>query len=294
MDYSNTDEPVYNEEYAKRYNDIWGDSEKWNPLARQHIDTFRSLLNENTKWLDAGCGTGYFLSSFPEIERAGFDKSEPMLEQARQANPGIELKKNDLRDRITEWEGKWDLVSCTGHPWTYLPLLSDIHTAVSHLAAYTNNEGKLFLTFFDITDFTENSLPQFYTSSAIPEDQFFVNGVVWSLNENGAEHKDMILPNFDQWIRWFSECFMRIEILHWNCKPHLRISHRSFLCSIKRKQGDTEPSRIIEHPVLEPSKISEHPVPDYNQQEINLPVSKPWELRFWKRLFARGSASRKN
>lgn len=251
MDPTNSNELVYNKEYASRYNDIWGDSDKWGPLAKQHIDTFRQLLSEDTKWLDAGCGTGYFMSCFPEIDRTGFDKSEGMLEEAREANPGIELRKADLRERVTEWEGKWDLVSCTGQPWTYLPVLSDIHTAVSNLAAYTNSEGKLFLTFFDISDFTENSLPQFNSSADIPDDQFFVNGVVWSLNENGAEHKDMILPNIDQWIRWFSEYFMQIEIIHWNCLPHLRLPHRSFLCSKKRKDGDKEPSNIIDHPVPE-------------------------------------------
>ncbi|MEZ5346258.1 MAG: class I SAM-dependent methyltransferase [Pyrinomonadaceae bacterium] len=249
MNSSNSNEPVYSEKYAERYDDIWINNEIWKPETKQHIETLRSLLKENTKWLDAGCGTGYFLSCFPKIERTGFDKSEPMLNQARKANPDIELKKIDLRKRVDEWEGKWDLVSCTGQPWTYLPLLSDIYTAVRNLAAYTNNDGKLFLTFFDISDFTENHLPQFNTPAAIPESQFFVNGIIWSLNENGTEHKDMVLPNIDQWIRWFSEFFMQIEILHWERLPHLRISHRSFLCSIKRKPGNTEPSKIIEHPV---------------------------------------------
>lgn len=282
MDISNA--PVYNEEYAKRYNDIWINNDTWGPEARNHVDTLRRLLNENTKWLDAGCGTGYFLSRFPAINRAGFDLSAAMLQQARKANPEIELKKADLRDMIPEWEGKWDLVSCTGQPWTYLPVLSDIQKAVRNLSAYTNSEGKLLLTIFEITDLTENSLPQFYTADAIPENMPVVNGIIWSLNENGAVHKDMLLPSIDQWIRWLSEFFMQIEILRWpHDPPHLRIPRRALLCSIKRNEGDITPSKVIEHPV--PGNI--------NQVSNHHSTAKPWKLRFWKMLFARGYASLK-
>ena len=73
---NNSNEPVYNEEHAKRYNNTWFNNDVWEPEKKQHIDTLRSLLSENTKWLDAGCGTGYFLSCFPEIKRAGFDSGD--------------------------------------------------------------------------------------------------------------------------------------------------------------------------------------------------------------------------
>ncbi len=283
MNYSNSNDSVFNEEYAQNYNDVWINSEHWKPEAENHIDTLNSLLSNKTKWLDAGCGTGYFLSCFPEIERAGFDKSEAMLQQARLANPNIELKKMNLKDRITEWEGKWDLVTCTGQPWCYLPALSDIHTTASNLSAYTNDEGKLFITMLEIEDYMENNFPKFYNSADIHEDMVVFNGIIWSITENGTLHKDMILPNLDQWIRWLSEFFMRIEILRWTHTPsHLRIPRRNLLCSIKRKSGNTEPSKIIEHPI-----------PDNYQQHNNLTTKKSWKDKFWEMFFARGDASYK-
>ncbi|MHC5820258.1 MAG: methyltransferase domain-containing protein [Nostoc sp.] len=44
-------------------------------------------MGEGAKWLEVACGTGYFLSCFPEIERAGLDISPAMLKVAKQANP---------------------------------------------------------------------------------------------------------------------------------------------------------------------------------------------------------------
>ena len=286
---SNSNEPVYNEEYAKRYNDTWINNERWKPETKQHIDTLSLLLNENTNWLDAGCGTGYFLSCFPNVRRTGFDKSEAMLQQARKANPGIELKEIDLRERVTEWEDKWDLVSCTGQPWSYLPVFSDIYTTVCNLSAYTKSEGKLFITMLEIEDYMENNFPKFYNSADIGENMVVFNGIIWSITENGTHHKEMILPNLDQWIRWLSEFFIQIEILRWtHDPPHLRIPRRSLLCSIKRQPGDKEPSKIIEHPipVCNTSQI-------VNKNDTKIPISKPWEFSFWKKLVARGFAQRK-
>jgi SAM-dependent methyltransferase len=283
MDTSKYRKP-YDPEYAAIYNDIWINNDIWAPEAQHHIDTLKELVKPDIKWLDAGCGTGYFLSNFPGIERAGFDISASMLEQAKAANPdALFFKQVSLLEEVKEWSNTWDLVTCTGQPWTYLSTMAEIGEAVKNISGYVNEGGKCMLTMFDITDFSFNELPFFNHEREIPNDMAYLNGSFWNLRENGVSHENMILPNIDQWIRWFSLYFTKIEIVRWpHDPPILRIPRRLLLCSGKRSDGDLSETVIIEHPV-----------PGQQQQPAfkmtDLPLSyfidrfKPFTFSFWKK-----------
>jgi SAM-dependent methyltransferase len=276
----------YDAEYAEKYNEIWIENQTWAPEAKHHIDTLKDLISAETKWLDSGCGTGFFLSKFPGISRAGFDLSESMLKQAKKANPdALFFREANLVTQIPEWNNQWDLVTCTGQPWTYLSTIAEIAQVVKNISGYVNENGKCLLTFFDLTDFTHNAIPIFNRESEIPDDQPYINGVIWNTRDNGVSHEDMILPNMDQWIRWFSNYFTKIEILRWpHDPPHLRIPRRTLLCSNKRTAGDLSEAVIIEH--------SEYPREGHSITQFkmtDLPVSyfierfKPFTLNFWKK-----------
>src|SRR4051794_568056 len=117
----------YDEYYASLYDSIWGKNTIWKAEAKFHIQTIAELLKPDTKWLDAGCGTGFFLSQFPEVSRTGFDLSSAMLKEAQKANPSAEaFHQMNLMDDKPEWVNQWGLVTCTGQPWSYLPTLADI------------------------------------------------------------------------------------------------------------------------------------------------------------------------
>lgn len=287
MDVQNYRKP-YDKAYAEKYNEIWIENELWAPEAKHHIDTLRELITPEVKWLDAGCGTGYFLSQFPGIKRAGFDLSDSMLDQAKKANPdALFFQQANLVNEVSEWNNQWDLVSCTGQPWTYLPTIAEIEVVVKNISGYVNENGKCLLPFFDLTDFSHNELAIFNRESEIPDEMPYINGVIWNVRDNGVDHKNMILPNMDQWIRWFSRYFTKIEILRWpHDQPHLRIARRVLLCSGKRKDGDLSETIIVAHP--------EHPrngglqsSPQFRMTD--LPVSyflqrfKPFSFGFWKK-----------
>lgn len=279
----------YDPEYAEKYNEIWIENQLWAPEAKHHINTLKELITTETKWLDAGCGTGYFLSNFPGTVRAGFDLSESMLEQAKKANPdALFFKQANLAVEIPEWNNRWDLVTCTGQPWTYLSSLAEIGKAVKNLSGYVNESGKCLLPFFDLTDFTHNTIPIFNRESEIPDDHPYISGVIWNARDNGVSHEDMILPNMDQWIRWFSQYFTKIEVLRWpHDQPHLRIPRRVLLCSGKRLDRDLSEAIIIEHPVP-PSENQLHPTTQF--KITDLPLSyfiqrfRPLTFNFWKKV----------
>jgi ubiquinone/menaquinone biosynthesis C-methylase UbiE len=105
---------IYDQNYAQNYNQrfLLNDLSKIDAdFERETIARLLEEIGDNPQWLDVACGTGYFLSCFPEVERAGLDISPAMLETARQANTDILLIQGDYRDKRPEWEDKWDL--CT-------------------------------------------------------------------------------------------------------------------------------------------------------------------------------------
>jgi len=242
----------YNDEYASSYNNIWIHSDAWAPEARNHVKTISELLTPDTNWLDAGCGTGYFLSQFPGVNRAGFDLSQAMLKQAGKANPDIQfLRQMNLLDEASEWNGMWKLVTCTGQPFSYLATVNEAEKVATNLANWTSKDGKCVVTGVDINDFTYNELPAYYSEADIQEDIPFIPAVIWSLKEAGeVTHTNMIAPGIDQWVRWFSKFFHKIEV---NCWPHdppfLRVPRRIVICSEKRDANDKRPATIVLHPL---------------------------------------------
>src|SRR5690606_30862013 len=128
-----------------------------------HLNQFRSLIRDDTRWLDVCCGTGYYLSHFPHIERAGLDITPGMIEQARLANPGATFRVGDARDLVEEWRDRWTLVSTTGHGYSYVDTMNDVRRIADNLAAYTAPDGVLFVQVYDMADITGIELPYNFT-----------------------------------------------------------------------------------------------------------------------------------
>jgi len=71
------------------------------------VKTLGKLIKEVDNWLDVACGTGYFLSQFKDIKRAGFDISPSMVKIAQRVNPdAIFVRVADYRDDFPEWAGQ--------------------------------------------------------------------------------------------------------------------------------------------------------------------------------------------
>lgn len=238
--------------YAPHYNDVWHTGGHWAKESEYHLATLAELIDSETLWLDAGCGTGYYLSHFPGVRRVGLDLTPAMLEQARLGSPDAEeFRQGDLRDDIEEWHGRFDLVTSTGQAWTYVDTVDEVERVAENLAGWTAPGGRCFVQVVDIMDMVDCEVTYNFTGVRSGYETF-VSGVVWSTYDGEATHANMVAPSLDQWVQWLSRHFQRIEIVRWpHDPPHpiVRVPRRSILASRKRERGDTTPAEIVEHPV---------------------------------------------
>src|SRR5436305_961907 len=79
----------------------------------QMLDSYLPLSGAGLRALDVGCGTGHHLADLVRrgFEVVGVDGSSPMLEEARRANPGVELIEADV-DALPFDDGSFDVVLC--------------------------------------------------------------------------------------------------------------------------------------------------------------------------------------
>ncbi len=276
---------LYDEQYASLYNEAWWDKDIWKPAGEFHIRTLTSLLKTSENWLDVGCGTGYFLSKFPEVKRFGLDLSSDMLDSARIANPGVTFFHQSMTEKNESLEGRFDLVSCTGQPWSYLPDMDAIELAVIRMAEWTSPNGTCMLVPFDIFDVLELELPtDFYDISAnITRDSAPTPlGLIWTYKEFDGNYYPQLSPNLDQWVRWFSVFFRKIEILFRTDVPRgtLQALRRIIVCSEKRVPGDDTPANII-YPNQPLHLVRE---PDTSQNALNALSSKQLLSELFSRL----------
>lgn len=227
---------LYGSEYALLYDKLWID----NPVWREEMKFIQSLIayhiNIDKKWLDAGCGTGFFLKNFKGFPRAGFDLSESMLEVAKDGNEDcLFIKKHDISMPMEEWNNQWDFISCTGQPWCYLSSIQQIENVVKNIYNWLTCDGKCLLVPDDVQS-AFNCLFNytFDIKSSQEANKQILNAIIWSFNDGYAIHKYMIYPLIDQWVRWFSVYFERIDIVSKKFDTH-KIPRAYILCSKKRK-----------------------------------------------------------
>lgn len=245
----------YDDYYAPLYDELWSRNPVWKAEVKFHTQTIGDLLKKGNNWLDVGCGTGYLLSQFPKTDRTGLDFSMAMIKEAKKNNPEVNFIEQSMLDSNPSLDGAYDLVTCTGQPWSYLSNFEEIEKSVANLASWTSSNGICMLTPIDMSDMIEIQLPKVYDLSQVPNQSSLIRGIWWTYKELDSVYHNCLLPNIDEWVRWFAVYFKKVEILYWPHDPAEMIQpKRAVICSQKREVGNDDPVEIIEH--IRPHKPS--------------------------------------
>lgn len=181
------------------------------------IKTLSRLISAVDKWLDVACGTGFFLSKFSEIKRAGFDISPAMVKIAQQNNPSaMFIRVADYRNDFPEWAGQWGLVSCMWQAYSYVNTMAELEHVIQNLATWTADDGICFVPFG--APFGKNpDLPYQRQARSIWGGQVVNSGVIWSWidEQTGKIHKNLIEPHPEHMKAMFKSHFNVVEVIEY-------------------------------------------------------------------------------
>ena len=198
---------VYNSGYAAGYEARF--LTEWRkPHTDFEIETLGRLMPAHEPWLDVACGTGYYLSQFPDAAREGLDLSPDMLARARRANPGVTFHEGSFFEPRPEWTDRWGLVSCLGNAYVVVQTMEQIRTVIGNLARWTSPTGACFLPLTPCDGLQGASIP--YDTPALHPGRIIITGVTWTyVEESGERHEALIAPQAqyltEQFLRYFHE-----------------------------------------------------------------------------------------
>jgi SAM-dependent methyltransferase len=203
---------LYNRDYVSTYDDKFLTSEVSKPDADFEVEVLSRLLEQGGPWLDVACGTGYFLSRYPDVERAGLDLSPGMVKLAAERNPRVPIARGDFRDARPEWHDHWKVVSLMWYAYTYVDTIAEVDTVIRNLASWTSPEGACFLPVCDPVLLT--GVPLSYQAvDPTGNGDIFITGITWSYVEPDARHEHLVTPHLEYLLEQFRRHFESIEVV---------------------------------------------------------------------------------
>lgn len=204
---------LYNGNYASDYEDRFLHSDLARPDTEFEIKTLRELLSRGGPWLDVACGTGYFLSQFPEVERVGLDISPAMIAKAAERNPGVEFRLQNYLEPMPQWRDSWAVVSCMWYAYGLVSSMAEIERLVANLALWTAPGGVCFVPLCDPALVSGVPLP-YEVKNSPWAGKVFVTGITWSYYEDdGSRHEHMIAPHVTHVLSLFETYFEQLELI---------------------------------------------------------------------------------
>lgn len=243
---------LYDEEYARNYDQRFIFDKDYKHVADFELEILSKLLGNSNSWLDVGCGTGYFMSKFPNVKRGGMDLSEGMLTVARERNKtALFLEQGDFRRTREDWNNSWDLVTCMWCAYCYVESMSEINRVMQNLSDWTATGGICFLPICDLEDvlFGRVELPHHDPDIKIFGGPKFVNGVVWSYIDNlhNKNHENLLSPHIEYLIKLFKESFVRVETVYYPPYPYpIPGQRKGLLCIGKNAEISGEMNEVID------------------------------------------------
>lgn len=241
---------LYDGRYAEAYDERFLTGEDW---AKQGSDFELELIGDlverpGSRWLDVGCGTGYYLGRFPAIERAGLDLSPGMLTTAAEAAPTATLVEGSYLDEHPDWQDRWTLVSCMWAAYSYAGSLPAVEQLIANLARWTAPGGSAFLPVMDVADLSGGvDIPYRNDDTWVFGGTLLVKAAIWDWHDEklGKHHRDLIAPHTDHLVELFGRHFRRVEVVLY--PPYLPgwDSRKAVLASEKRGPGDRSPTTVV-------------------------------------------------
>jgi len=212
---------TYDDEYARTYDRRFVLPGHYGVKTEFELKLLSELLEPGWKWLDVGCGTGYFLSRFRGVERAGIDLSPAMLAHAREANPdALFFREGDFTEDVPEWHGQWDLVTSMWYAYGMVESLAAVRGVVDNLAAWTSDRGVCFLPLFDPRKIRGVKVPYLHRNVAFPPGTVLMTGVTWSwIEASGKRHEHMVAPATEEMMSMFEDHFDAVELVRYPSFP---------------------------------------------------------------------------
>ena len=245
---------LYNPKYAAGYNEKFLTNPFSKSSSDRELELLQGLITPDTKWLDAGCGTGYYLGHFPGIQRAGLDITPSMLEEAKKASPdALFFREGDFRNDIPEWHHEWSLISCMWYPYSYLESIGEFETMLTNFIHWLKPGGDLFLPVADLYDLRP-LVPH------VPYNQYeeVTGGSIaitsytwtWIQDNNEGTHVNMVAPHVDHVIQLLEPYFDTIEIARYPPFYDGWVSRRAIVAKGRRASVITgQKANITWHPV---------------------------------------------
>jgi SAM-dependent methyltransferase len=181
------------------------------------IKTLERLLGGVDSWLDVACGTGYFLSRFSGVKRAGFDISPSMVKLAQEKNPdAMFVRVADYRDEFPEWTGQWGLVSCMWQAYNYVNTMAELERVIANLARWTSENGCCFVPFGAPLG-KKPPVPYKRDAKTVWGGLVVNLGVVWSWmdEKTGKMHENLIEPHPEHMEAMFRRHFRIVDVLRY-------------------------------------------------------------------------------
>jgi SAM-dependent methyltransferase len=248
---------IYDGDYARAYDERYLLNQFSKTGSATELSVLKDVIDENTKWLDLGCGTGYFLSQFPGIQRAGLDMSPEMLKLSREVNPdALFFQEGDFRKDVPEWHGEWSLVTCMWGAYNYVDSVKELERVVAHMVGWTRSGGTIFLPVLDLEDIRPNVKIPYEYYAHIYGGPIAVTSITWSWTEdaNGKLHEHLVSPPVEHFIKLLKPYFRKIEVVRYPPYMNSWVSRKAILATGRLDApGEGHAAEVIWHPVPEPT-----------------------------------------
>lgn len=204
---------TYDNTYASEYNTTFIHAD-WNINSINfQLNELKNILDNHKSWLDIACGTGFVLSQFEGIEKTGIDISPSMLKRAKEQNPDTTFHEANFLDEHSEWESKWEVVSCMWWAYCMVESITDIRKLIRNMSNWVTEDGVCFLPLCNPQKFDTNTIKIPYIDKNVPGD-IRITSIVWSWKqENGKRHDNVVSPLVDHMVILFEEFFDDVAII---------------------------------------------------------------------------------